>query len=546
MTTTIVRELLTVLGFDLNETGFKRAEKGFQSLIGFSAELVDRTYRAGQVLFNFSKQAADAGTAAAAGGEKLGLSAEEYQEFAAAVGISGAKVENLGEGLRQFNVRAAQAARGNKTAAEAFGILGVKVTDGAGRLRPVTDLITDVAEKVANTSDPVKRAEVAFTAFGEAGSQIMPFLLQGRDGIEKLRDRARDLGAVMDNETAAKARAFGDQLYELDLATKAVEERFGLALIPTFARGVAAMTDFLIANRDLIDKGINALASGLDAVVSGFEKLASVISNNLRFLAILAGVIGLVLVPSILSFAAANIAAGAAAIWAAKGTILAWALAAAPFVLAAAAVLTLALVIEDLYVLMTGGESLIGSLFDAFLNEPASDDEHWMVTGVRQILLWIRTAITAVDEFFSGFFEEAAEIGGVWEAIKKAGEESLKYWIKLVRELGRVVADELAEFLIVGGKFIVKGVKAVAPGIVEATERRRRAYEIGQGPPLLGAGAGNINVNITGDQNVSVPVDARGVADPAEVGRLAGEAAREAAAEERRELAREIQKRKVL
>jgi hypothetical protein len=61
--------------------------------------------------------------------------------------------------------------------------------------------------------------------FGKSGAELIPFLNQGRDGINELSAEMQALGVQMSGETAAQAGEFNDALDKLKLAPPASATR---------------------------------------------------------------------------------------------------------------------------------------------------------------------------------------------------------------------------------------------------------------------------------------------------------------------------------
>jgi hypothetical protein len=80
-------------------------------------------------------------------------------------------------------------------------------------------VLTDLAERISSISDPAERAAVATAVFGDRlGQRMIPFLLQGREGLERLTAEALRFGAIADADLIAKADAASDKIAALERA----------------------------------------------------------------------------------------------------------------------------------------------------------------------------------------------------------------------------------------------------------------------------------------------------------------------------------------
>ncbi len=542
---TVVRELLTVLGFDLNETGFKRAEKGFKSLIGLSAEIVERVFRVGEKLVDITLQAADAGDEALAASRRTGLGVEQYQQFAFAAEQANASTSDLETGIKSLAKTAEQAARKGGDAGRAFNRLGVRVADANGKVRPTGELFVDVLDALSKVENPTERLALAQQTLGRSSQSLLPLIAEGRDGFEAMTKRASELGDILDEKTARAGDELNDSVNEMNRAVGGVTRRLGAGLIPTVLRLTRAVTDLVLENRELIDRGLVVIIDLVDTGVRGLEAFARKVSNNARAIAIFGGVLTLLAIPALVRLAAAHLAAAASA---AAHLAIPALIAAAYLALA----LIIAAVIEDVYVFVTGGESLLGSLFDAFLNAPADPNEHWMITALRAVLGFVRDAIKATDDFFKGFFDDAERMGGVWEALKNAGGTAIDFWIKKLKEF---IFDWDSSPLKKGLDFLTSPVQTVT-GI--ATQRAQAAvieqgagvlqrvtqpsrFEPGRVPLASGGGTTVLEDNRRQEINVNLA----GVTDPLKIHEILSKAISDALAEDRREVARALEGRQV-
>jgi hypothetical protein len=548
----IARELLTVLGFELDDANVKRADQAFRSLVGLSLNLVGAMALVTGALLAVTKSTANAGDQARDAARATGLSIEEYQELGFAAKQAGVDVGLLGQGIRFAQLRAVAAIQGNKDAANAFAALGIRVKGADGQIRPTIDLLTEAATRISAMEDPTRRTAAATELFGRSGSRLLPLLLEGGEGIDQLRERARELGFVFDQEGADAADAFNDSLAELGLTVEGAKRRLGVALIPTFQRLIQLTTDWIIRNRQLIDPVLVTLGRVVAYVVEGMLSFSDAILGNARFLGILIGVIVGLLLPGLYSLASAWLAVHAAQIAALAIPIL---MGAAFLALAA----IIALLIEDIYVFVTGGESLIGHMFEAFLDAPGSPGDHWIVEVLRWILRGIRDAIDGVSLFFQGFFDEALKVGGVWEALKIGFSTTVDFWWN---KLSDFVSRALGKFGdLAQGLSKIPGIGLLIPGIggiggakdlgdllggIISVNSATPGYNQGvaQLPPGFGggdsggAGAGS-SISI-GTTSLKVEVNAQGATNPEEVARQTAEALDDKLSNHRRELQRAL------
>jgi hypothetical protein len=78
-------------------------------------------------------------------------------------------------------------------------LMGIALRDQSGNLRRSEDLLADVADAFARVEDPAERVRLAFKLFDSEGVALVNLLSDGSSALEEMRERARDLGIVLDD-----------------------------------------------------------------------------------------------------------------------------------------------------------------------------------------------------------------------------------------------------------------------------------------------------------------------------------------------------------
>ena len=101
---------------------------------------------------------------------------------------------------------------------DALAQMGIALRDQSGTLRSSEDLLADVADAFAKIEDPAERVRLAFKLFDSEGVALVNLLRSGSDALEQMRERARDLGIVLDEHLvrdAERARTELDTLSQV-------------------------------------------------------------------------------------------------------------------------------------------------------------------------------------------------------------------------------------------------------------------------------------------------------------------------------------------
>jgi hypothetical protein len=114
-----------------------------------------------------------------------------------------------------------------------------------GNTGQVLGKIADAFQKI---KDPAERSALAQQLFGRAGQQLLPILMEGSTGIDKLLAKQKEYGNYLTNDSLKANRKAIEQQRELDTALSGVKVQLGQALLPvlvTFSKMLIAVARFI-------------------------------------------------------------------------------------------------------------------------------------------------------------------------------------------------------------------------------------------------------------------------------------------------------------
>jgi len=213
--------------------------------------------------------------------DKIGVGVEALQELRFAAKASGVEQQTLDMALQRFTRRAAEAAQGTGEAKDALAQMGIALRDQSGNLRRSEDLLVDVADAFARIEDPAERVRLAFKLFDSEGVALVNLLRGGSDALEEMRERARDLGIVLDEHLVRDAERARTELDTLSQVISANLTRAALEAAPVIADLSSWLADVAgkagIAWERLFDapeeKSLRTLRYELDLTESTITKL---------------------------------------------------------------------------------------------------------------------------------------------------------------------------------------------------------------------------------------------------------------------------------
>ena len=213
--------------------------------------------------------------------DKIGVGVEALQELRFAAKASGVEQQTLDMALQRFTRRAAEAAQGTGEAKDALAQMGIALRDQSGNLRRSEDLLGDVADAFARIEDPAERVRLAFKLFDSEGVALVNLLRGGSGALEEMRERARDLGIVLDEHLVRDAERARTELDTLSQVISANLTRAALEAAPVIADLSSWLADVAgkagIAWERLFDapeeKSLRTLRYELDLTESTIAKL---------------------------------------------------------------------------------------------------------------------------------------------------------------------------------------------------------------------------------------------------------------------------------
>jgi len=201
--------------------------------------------------------------------EALGVTTQAYQETAFALSVYGVDANDAADALTTLADRSKDAQQGTQSFVDDFALVGISVDDLRGK-DPVA-LLDLFAERAGEAGDRSAFAAAAVRTFGDdLGRRLLPLLSRGSDELDRLKLQARQLGAVIDDDTAKAAESLTFQVAELQANVGGLARGFFLDLAPSLDLVTGNLNDWLDANRGVLRAD---LADAADAIGSAFEAL---------------------------------------------------------------------------------------------------------------------------------------------------------------------------------------------------------------------------------------------------------------------------------
>ena len=169
------------------------------------------------------------------------------------------------------------AQEGTGAMAEAYGKLGVSVTNADGSLRDSETVYWETIDALKNVTDETERDSIAMVLLGKSAQELNPLIAQGSEGIKALGDEAVKMGAVLSEDALNSLGAVDDEMQRFSSITSATSNLFASAFAPAISTLMGGVND--------LGSGFNYLLSSIIGGDSGgVEDAMNMINEGLQSL----------------------------------------------------------------------------------------------------------------------------------------------------------------------------------------------------------------------------------------------------------------------
>lgn len=309
------------LGKEADSTGSKMNNFGkalggaLKAAMTAAAAVGTAAVAAGKKIADMAKSTAEAGDEIDKQSQKLGLSAEKYQELSYAMERSGADIESFKKGTVNISKAIADVQNGVAGAGSTFDKLGVSLRNASdGSMRSTESVLLDTIDALADLQDEAQRNVIANEIFGKSYTELAPLLNSGSEGIRELMNEAEQYGMVMSDDAVKASAAFQDSLTKLNGTITGAKNRLMGELLPGMSAVMNGLSDLIAGTgkgSEKIKEGVNSIVGTVSDLIPKalefLETISSTILENAPTLiqSLANGVIGIL--PDVLSVALTDV-----------------------------------------------------------------------------------------------------------------------------------------------------------------------------------------------------------------------------------------------
>lgn len=188
--------------------------------------------------------------------QKMGLSAEAYQEWDAVMQHSGTSMETMKAGMKTL---ANAVENGN----EAFQRIGLTQEQIASMSQE--ELFGATIKGLQNVDNETERTYLAGQLLGRGATELGALLNTSAEDTEAMKQRVHELGGVMSDEAVKAAASYQDSLQDMTTAFSGLKNNLMAEFLPSITTVMDGLADIFSGDSDA---GIGLITSGLDDLLS--------------------------------------------------------------------------------------------------------------------------------------------------------------------------------------------------------------------------------------------------------------------------------------
>ena len=200
--------------------------------------------------------------------QKMGLSAEKYQEWDAILQHSGSSIDSMKASMKTL-------ANAAETGSDAFQQLGLSQEQVASMSQE--ELFEATIAGLQNVEDTTQRTYLAGKLLGRGATELGALLNTSAEDTEAMRQRVHELGGVMSDEAVKASARYQDSLQDMTTAFDGVKRGIMGNFLPSLADAMDGIGNLLSGDSE---KGFGQIKQGVSSFI---ETMTEAIPKIIEF-----------------------------------------------------------------------------------------------------------------------------------------------------------------------------------------------------------------------------------------------------------------------
>jgi len=193
--------------------------------------------------------------------QKMGISAQAYQEWDAIMQHSGTSIDALKPSMKTL---AMQAERGS----DAFQKLGISEEEVANLSQE--DLFAKVITGLQGMEEGTERTYITSQLLGRGATELGALLNTSAEETQKMRDRVHELGGVMSDDAVKASAQFQDTLQDMSTGFDSLKRNMLSEFLPAITDVMDGLTNLFTGD---YDEGIERISKGIGQVIDKLSEM---------------------------------------------------------------------------------------------------------------------------------------------------------------------------------------------------------------------------------------------------------------------------------
>lgn len=188
--------------------------------------------------------------------QKMGISAQAYQEWDAIMQHSGTSIEALKPSMKTL-------ANAAENGSDAFQKLGISQEEVASLSQE--DLFAKVITGLQGMEEGTERTYLTSQLLGRGATELGALLNTSAEDTEKMRQRVHELGGVMSDEAVKASAAYQDSLQDMQTGFSSLKRNMVSEFLPSITTVMDGLTNIFSGDTST---GLEQISEGIDSAVS--------------------------------------------------------------------------------------------------------------------------------------------------------------------------------------------------------------------------------------------------------------------------------------
>lgn len=204
----------------------------------------------------------------------IGVTTDELQKFNYAAKMSDVSTEGMQTAIQKMNNGLAQLKVHSGTIESGLKHINPQLMMQLRTAKDSQSAFMMVADAIAKTESPQKRAAIAMAVFGKAGQDMIPMLLKGKAGISELMAETSKYSGIMSKEAIEASEKYADAMKHMTGTMQSLKSSAITPLLTAITPYLDELVEWVNTNRQLIKTDIKNFVTGASQAIKIIIPLA--------------------------------------------------------------------------------------------------------------------------------------------------------------------------------------------------------------------------------------------------------------------------------